>query len=130
MNDSRQTKYKGEISIAANGYANPKVPDTSKIQQKEHNLNLLKKPPIPKQQTQVNNSITNDQQPFSFLQGNKPSKEKKDVFLPDHIKTMKNGIPKPPTRNPTQLKSKTPQIPKQMMSKQPEVLNYDGDLLD
>ena len=63
--------------------------------------NLPRKPPVPKQ---VDNfmSQTSPQQ-FSFLKGNSHEKrqssmERKQAELPDHLKTMKNGVPKPPPR--------------------------------
>lgn len=119
----------------ANSYKSPKMAETNKYQERENTLNLLKKPPVPRPSSHYNNFTgqQQDKKPYSFLNGGKASKEKKEANLPDHLKTMKNGVP---NQNKSQSggfkRAKVaPQLmPRQMMAKQAELLTDDGDLFE
>ena len=96
----------------------------------------MKKPPVPKaNQAAYNNFVAEKPASYSFLKGNRASKEKKETYLPDHLKTMKNGVlpgkkPSKPAKGSSMGKAKTQQIPKQFMARDAEVWSDDGDIFE
>lgn len=115
--------------MTTTAFKNPKIPDRIKIEQQEkatnNALNLLKKPPVPKPQTSTYTAFE-EKPPKSFLHGNqkrqnprKSQSQDKKNNLPDHLKTLKSGLPRRSDVMKQLGREKYPKIPKEVMLKEP-----------
>ena len=96
FNDFREAKYTAQISMAVKGFKQPKIANLQRLESKQNGLDLLKKPPVPKNiptTVKMVKNTNNKQQINSFLYGNKANNQVQSSN-PDYLMALKQEVRK------------------------------------
>lgn len=117
LNDYRQVQFRGEFSLTCKPYQQPRIANTAHIADREKALDLLKKPPVPKQ------NAVEGRDKKSFLYGKQPPPD-------DNLKTLKQDLRKKNETKKSLKKSMEPAVKLKPRETQQVQAENEEDLFD